>query len=1321
MKKLLLILSTGFVGMVFGAAELESYATPGYVFGGADVSVEAKDRQQVGEAQLAFPGATLAEIKDLTFFGYMVGMSVNSAACSYFTHEYVDGSGTLQFLAVTVQKEDANRYKGVAVKLTQHDDGVWAERVEGIWLGDMKLYVTPLSISAWDCVAIASDGTIGPRVHYGTDGEFQVKALSALKPVQKNAPALVFANPPGGTTLTVEDIRNYDFTGIATGAAIGHAYVRYQLQNKYVAVDENGIATKIRLELQVLDDQYLKCVVVELTNGADGVYAQATKALYRDVKASGAAFGDPFLNPDGSFAATGIQTSSVNVTADGSYGVASLTATKVTALTYELDASKTWSELAGSASPVDDDSIDITVNVTAADATLTFDTPIRCHNFILVSDDGHGATLAADAGVAAPQATSWDLRGTTGTVAFAGFSPVTDSVTANIMPNAASALVFAGDLGGILPFNDTAVSVPCRQVVLGGTQFFPSGFAFKKVKSLGVEGLLVLGDAPTGTGSLVFKGAGALGITNDVTVAKTVAIAAEAAIPVVAYGEAATLTLNGTVPETGFVLTDGTLHTASLSPNETNVVIGAGATIAITVSDVQKRAGYTSKADLREGGAIRFYDANGSELGVGRPQMNVLPGSDVAWTPKAGGDNTFSTDANWSSGATPASGDVAVSDGGLDGGATVALVALQGFNQISIRSESTIAFVASGEAVLSVTKLVVADYATVTIPLAATYIATVELGVGATLRVAGDADMRNFAAVVTGEGKVEYVTGDVMPTQNNTYTGGTLVKQGAYVRMGHNFSMGARGGTVKVEDGGTLDVNGANGHLLTLDLCGNGVMLEGDVAAGALRTAKTAGDYWAAQFTALTLSGDASICVEGENVALGFVTSGWNGSIPVNLGSYTLTKTGAGTLYFVAKDGIVATGSGRVVIGEGTVQVGFYGNKNQHAESAFGVSSATLEIRQGGKFITYGNLSFGQIENNGRLELCAEAYDLTVADASSYSGDGEVHKFGNSYTAYMPFNNGCHSTWIVHGGRLCPNRYIAAPDNAYAFNTAENPHANPKVIVENSASSMESKFDFNGIGGVTPNLVLSGYRKYGDATARNALCCSVKDLSSWDMQITQLTLADDARVGGSYTFGLLAPNHGETLLELGDKTMTLCLAAGKNFWLDNTTVTGTGKLLVESGIANFTNDGRSGTDWTLEVGPNGSANFVSDATVSNLVFRGTAAGTAGVTAYGTYAPRSASLPKVTLAGAGAGLDLSEMVEPFELSESLSFAEGVRVRVFTGSRDLQYGDQLIRWTEKPANVTAWSISSTHAKHELFRVTAKATGLYVRCPGLTIVFR
>ena len=1318
MKKLLLILSTGFVGMVFGAAELESYATPGYVFGGADVSVEAKDRQQVGEAQLAFPGATLAEIRDLTFFGYMVGMSVNSAACSYFTHEYRDGNGELQFLVVTVQKEDANRYKGVAVKLTQYDDGVWAKRVDGIWLGDMKKFVSSLSV--WDCINITADGTIGPKVHYGTDSSFQVKALSALKPVQKNAPALVFANPPGGTTLTVEDIRNYDFTGIATGAAIGHAYVRYQMQNKFVAVDENGFATKIRLELQVLDDQYLKCVVVELTNGADGVYAQATKALYRDVNASGAAFGDPFLNPDGTFAAKDIQTSSVNVTADGNYGAASLAATKVTALTYELDASKTWSELAGSASPVDDDSIDITVNVTTADATLTFDTPIRCHNFILVSDDGHGATLAADVGVAAPQATSWDLRGTTGTVAFAGFSPVTDSVTANIMPNAASALVFAGDLGGILPFNDTAVSVPCRQVVLGGTQFFPSGFAFKKVKSLGVEGLLVLGDAPTGTGSLVFKGAGALGVTNDVTVARTVAIAAEAAIPVVAYGDAATLTLNGTVPVTGFVLTEGTLHTASLSPNETNVVIGAGATIAITVSDVQKRAGYTSKADLQEGGVIRFYDANGSELGVGRPQMNVLPGADVAWTP-TDGDNTFSTDANWSSGATPTSGYVAVSDGGREGGATVALVESQSFSQISIRAESTIAFVASGEAILSVTKLAVADCATVTIPLAATSIAAVELGKGATLRVVGDGTERNFMADVTGDGCVEYVTGDVMPTQGNSYTGGTIVKQGAYVRMGHNSSMGAPGSTVKVEDGGTLDVNGANGHLLALDLCGNGVMLEGDVAAGALRTTKTAGDYWAAQFTALTLSGDASVCVEGENVALGFVTSSWNGSIPVNLGSYTLTKTGAGTLYFAAKDGIVTTGSGRVVIGEGTVQVGFFYNNSNHVEPAFGIASATLDVRQDGKFVTCGNLSFGQIENNGRLELRAEAYDLTVADASSYSGDGEVHKFGNSYTAYMPFNNGCHSTWIVHGGRLCPNRYIAAPGNAYAFNTAENPHANPKVIVENSASSMESKFDFNGIGGVTPNLVLSGYRKYGDATARNALCCSVKDLSSWDMQITQLTLADDARVGGSYTFGLLAPNHGETLLELGDKTMTLCLAAGKNFWLDNTTVTGTGKLLVESGTAYFDQNGRQGTDWTLEVAEGGSAQFTTPVTVSNLVFRGTATGTAEVTAYGTYAPLGASLPKVTLSGAGAGLDLSEMSKPLDLPESLSFAEGARVRVFTGDRDLQYGDQLVSWTEKPANVTSWSISSTHAKHELFRVTAKATGLYVRRPGLTILFR
>ena len=262
-------------GFAHGAAELKTYATPGYVFGVGGVSnnVLRTDRPFVTKTdQLVFPGATLAEIRNHTFCGYMSGSCATWSARSYFTHEYTV-AGELKALLVTIQRLDNNGpnnsyIKGTTIKLTQRDDGVWAKCVECPYFT-----TTDASLEATkDFARFDGNGNVVFQNCTGTGGNYNIQAFAALAVVPTTERALVFANPPDGTTLTVNDIRDYAFTGISISQAIGRSPVRHPMQNKCVTCDANGVATSIRLELQVMDDKYLKCAVVELTNGEDGVY-----------------------------------------------------------------------------------------------------------------------------------------------------------------------------------------------------------------------------------------------------------------------------------------------------------------------------------------------------------------------------------------------------------------------------------------------------------------------------------------------------------------------------------------------------------------------------------------------------------------------------------------------------------------------------------------------------------------------------------------------------------------------------------------------------------------------------------------------------------------------------------------------------------------------------------------------------------------------------------------------------------------------------------------------------------------------------------------
>ena len=181
---------------------------------------------------------------------------------------------------------DGSYTKSVAVELTDGDGGVYAR-------GARAQYV---SGSNPDFVFAELDGNGG--VIYSCDSGKSGKATSQTLAVWdgvgygacglglvKTAPkerSLFWANASGEPALTVEDIRDYNFAADFCGVSVALNYIGKPMTacNKNVATNSAGVATAIRVEFQYKEGNYLKCAVVEFTNGEGGVYAQQTHSVY---------------------------------------------------------------------------------------------------------------------------------------------------------------------------------------------------------------------------------------------------------------------------------------------------------------------------------------------------------------------------------------------------------------------------------------------------------------------------------------------------------------------------------------------------------------------------------------------------------------------------------------------------------------------------------------------------------------------------------------------------------------------------------------------------------------------------------------------------------------------------------------------------------------------------------------------------------------------------------------------------------------------------------------------------------------------------------
>ena len=269
--------------------------------------VEFKDGFIPTGGRLVFPNLTLADLEGYWFWGRMAGGFVNAhRAFSNKPQVYPAGATgeNIKRIDFDLACKDGSIVKAIHLQLYNGTGGVWAKTVQG-W------YFEKINSTYFHSIYYTvnqSTGTLswsGPKLMNKiaasvTAEGYGVFTLGIAKPLTSTA-KLVF---PGATVAMFAKNAERKLSARVCGSQIGYdAGASYTIANAAVTQTEGEVPTALRFEAQYQDvktsaDVFLKCAVVELTNGEGGVYARVSKCLYK----SGAEEGFRFVNADGTVA-----------------------------------------------------------------------------------------------------------------------------------------------------------------------------------------------------------------------------------------------------------------------------------------------------------------------------------------------------------------------------------------------------------------------------------------------------------------------------------------------------------------------------------------------------------------------------------------------------------------------------------------------------------------------------------------------------------------------------------------------------------------------------------------------------------------------------------------------------------------------------------------------------------------------------------------------------------------------------------------------------------------------------------------------------------
>ena len=262
--------------------------------------------------------------------------------------------------------------------------------------------------------------------------------------------------------------------------------------------------------------------------------------------------------------------------------------------------------------------------------------------------------------------------------------------------------------------------------------------------------------------------------------------------------------------------------------------------------------------------------------------------------------------------------------------------------------------------------------------------------------------------------------------------------------------------------------------------------------------------------------------------------------------------------------------------------------------------------------VTVGQIAF---TGTGSVTLSvASGNTLTTGDITGAGGilnNGTIVKTGNGEVSW-PFDNNSTGITQINAGTVKVASVANTSKTTYGFR----PDNTAQQLIDVKAGAT---FDMNGNGNFIPSVRLAEGAHFVN-TGSN-IDYNIK-------QTVQLILDGDADVSTtSGDFGLIAPKHNETRLNLGSNTLTL--KGSEVFRLSNTTINGTGTINVTSGMLTITVNPVTGENCTLAIGSGGKLHIGHSLSVKNFTNGGTIIGTSTLTVTGTLTPGKA-IPKLTL-------------------------------------------------------------------------------------------
>ena len=337
-------------------------------------------------------------------------------------------------------------------------------------------------------------------------------------------------------------------------------------------------------------------------------------------------------------------------------------------------------------------------------------------------------------------------------------------------------------------------------------------------------------------------------------------------------------------------------------------------------------------------------------------------------------------------------------------------------------------------------------------------------------------------------------------------------------------------------------------------------------------------------------------------------------------------------------------------------------------------ASATLTVAEGKTLTTENINGIGKIINNGIIVK---------------TGTGTVD---------WPFDNASTGLYVISAGRINVSKRTGL---AYA--------GSEQVIrVKNVAT-----FDFRASKGKGLNfsVVLEDGARFAN---------SDEDFNT-SSQAKSLTLEGNATVVPFYNFGLIASGHGVTTLDLG--TYTLTVDSARSFILDNTTISGTGTILVKKGTLWATQTESGGLDCTVSIGSEGKLNLGKNLTVKDFVNNGTISGSATLTVLGELTPGNV-VTNLTLAS-GATVKATGTAQTVSTTFSASGTITVDASGIT-KEQLDAGNVAVLTVPSSFNTSSvtWNVSGeqiagTRAK---WRTDGTTQTLYLcKHIGLMVIFR